>query len=307
MAPPPKTKLRVILPGGGVKGAFQLGFLREVVASGKYEIDAVYGCSIGAVLAPLLAAGHLDALLAIFHRIRSVDDILQRRALLPPWTPLPLLGAVALLKLGAYRSVKTVDEVFDAMTPAELKVAQARCHVVAYDVLNNREGWFTGADLRDGVRCSCALWMGVPPVRFKDTLWTDGGVTALFPVDYVLDHDAQAPFDGKYLFLDCDARTACANPVPQDGLTLMAIVQQGAMLRLADFELDRLRQRLGPRLDVVRPRAADDVLTGPLDANPERLALALQHGATRGQAYVQGAHDASSSSPVSLTRIVYFQ
>ena len=38
-----KIKLRIMLPGRGVKGCFQLGVLSHILESDKFEIDSVYG------------------------------------------------------------------------------------------------------------------------------------------------------------------------------------------------------------------------------------------------------------------------
>jgi predicted acylesterase/phospholipase RssA len=58
--PPAKLKVRVVLPGGGAKGAWQVGFLKELLASGEVEIDKVYGTSVGAGISPFVAANRMD-------------------------------------------------------------------------------------------------------------------------------------------------------------------------------------------------------------------------------------------------------
>jgi len=51
-----------------------------------------------------------------------------------PVTNKTLLGFFSFLKLGAYESVKLTRQI---------KIAQERYHVVAYDIINNKDVWFT--------------------------------------------------------------------------------------------------------------------------------------------------------------------
>ena len=286
MAP---IKMRIILPGGGVKGAFQLGFLSQVLGSGMYEVDAVYGCSIGAILAPMVSVGGLARLKAIFDGIRSVTDVVQRRTAFgmpyPDWKIVQ--GLSSFLQMGAYQRVKLVDTVFADLSADELVLARERCHVVAYDILNNQERWFTGGQLVDGVRCSSALWLAVPPIAFEGSLFSDGGATEVFPVTYILDHDLSQAFDGQYLFVDCDARTPYTNDAPTDGLTLMSCLQWGATTRLAEYELAKLVAQLGPSLKVVRPDA--NLLSGALDVDPGRMQATFNAGSAKGAEFLRAA------------------
>lgn len=283
-----KTKVRIILPGGGVKGAFQLGALSVILGSGRFEVDAVYGCSVGAILAPLIAAGNVAKITEIFNGIKSIDDVVERRTLwgMIPYPDWPVVqGLATLVQLGAYKSIKLVDVAFQNITAAELLLAKQRCHVVAYDILSNTERWFTGAELKDGVKCSSALWLAVPPVSYGGTLYSDGGATEVFPVTYILNHDIQEPFDGVYIFVDCDARTPFTNAVPGDGLTLMSCLQWGAATRLAEYELAKLQTQLGASLYLVRPTA--NLLSSALDINPERMKATYDAGVAKGALFLQ--------------------
>ena len=280
-----KTRLRVILPGGGVKGAFQLGALTAILGTGRYTIDAVYGCSIGAILAPLVSVENVAKITTLFNGIRDVSDVLQRRTWLcglveyPEWTVVQ--GLSSFLQLGAYQSVKLVDTMLQSLTQEELALAQSRCHVVAYDLLNNQERWFTGSELAVGVRCSSALWLAVPPISYGGTLYSDGGATEVFPVTYILEHELSGPaFDGVYVFIDCDARTPYTTPAPTDGLSLMSALQWAAASRLAEFELQRLKRELLSPLEIIRP--ASNLLNSALDIDPARMKATFDAGAAAG-------------------------
>ena len=178
-----------------------------------------------------------------------------------------------------YKSVKFVDTVYSQMNQAEIQIAQSRCHVVAFDILNNSERWFTGQELRDGIRCSSALWLATPPISYQNSLYSDGGVTEVFPLDYITQHDANTSFNGQYFFIDCDARVPYKNPVPTDGLTMMSQLQWAAASRLADIELAQFQERM-LNLTIVRP--SQNILLSALDINPERMQQTFQAGYTKG-------------------------
>jgi hypothetical protein len=281
-----KIKLRIMLPGGGVKGSFQLGVLSTILNSNKFEIDAVYGTSIGAILAPFVVNSDISKLIQVFGNVKTVTDVVEVRKILGiPVTNSILLGLFAFFKLGAYKSIKLVDEIYNLLSPEQIKIAQERCHVVSYDILNNSETWFTGEDLQMGIKCSAALWLAVPPISYKNTLYSDGGVTEVFPVSYIIDHDLDTKFNGYYLFIDCDSRKPYTNLPPTDGLTLMSSLHWGASLRLSEFELDKLQKGLNNDLIIIRPD--ENFLNNALDIDQNKMKQTFNAGVLKGNQFME--------------------
>ena len=266
-----KIKLRVILSGGGVKGSFQLGVLSEIIKSKRYTIDKVYGCSIGAIISPLLANENIDEMINIFDNIKSIDDVIERRRFLgmnlPNWKC--ILFTYAILYLGAYKNIKLVYTMWNIMSEEEISIAKKKCHVVSYDIINNKEVWFTGNELNTGIKCSSALWLAVPPIKYKDGLYTDGGVTEMFSVDYILDQEREDDFVGEYIFIDCDPRKQYTNSPPSDGLTLMTNLHNSANVKLAHYEFKKLESNLKNKLTILRPEL--NMFNNSLDIDPEKM------------------------------------
>jgi predicted acylesterase/phospholipase RssA len=73
-----------VLSGGGSKGAFQVGVLKQLDAKGARP-DALYGTSTGAVNAAALAFSGLADLEAVWQKINGVKDVFQQRS----WLILP--------------------------------------------------------------------------------------------------------------------------------------------------------------------------------------------------------------------------
>lgn len=292
-----RFKLRVLLPGGGVKGAFQLGFLTEVLAhttpqeggaTNTYTIDAVYGTSVGALMAPLIANEDVATLKEVFDNIHTIADVVTYRHLLGvPITSPSLVAMYSLFQLGGYQSIKLVETLESRLTPEQLQVAEQKCHVVAYDMLRDKERWFTGTELLQGVRCSSALWLAVPPVAYDDSFFSDGGVTEIYPIDYIVEHELQDPtFDGLYVFVDCETREPTpSTALPTNGLVMMNKLHSAASARLADFELQKLSDKLGGKLVVVRPHT--NFLHSALDVDKERMAQTYEAGREKGRAFLE--------------------
>jgi len=281
-------KLRVMLPGGGVKGAFQLGVLTEILASKMFTIDAVYGTSIGALMAPLIANEDIATLKNVFDNIHNMDDVVNYWNVLGmPVTSSYMVALYSLFYLGGYQSIKLADTLEHILTPEQIKVAEEKCHVVAYDILMNKERWFSGSELLVGVRCSSALWLAVPPVPYDGSFYSDGGVTEIYPVDYIFNHHKTDPtFDGIYLFVDCDKR-GISKPVtslPSNGLVLMNSLHTAATMSLAEFELNRLRDVLGEKIVIIRPD--ENILLKALDIDQERMKQTYEAGRMKGKAFL---------------------
>jgi len=278
---PRKKRLRVILAGGGSKGCFQVGVLTEILRSGKYTIDQVYGCSIGAILAPLVANERVDLMLLLFDQIKSIDDIMYKRKFIPDC----LIGLCVLLNMGpAYESVKLIDTVLDSLTPEEIEVAESKCHVVAHDLYTDSPVWFTGESLERGIRCSSALWIAVPPIENR---YADGGLSGLFRDQYIL--EGENDLDVEYLYIECNACNACnvkdvTKPVPTDPIGMLSTFHSKAISRLNELDLDSFKERLASKLTIIRPD--QNYLLNTLDIDPSRMKATLEHGMSKGREFL---------------------
>lgn len=281
-------KLRVMLPGGGVKGAFQLGVLTELLESKMFTIDAVYGTSIGALMAPLIANEDVATLKRVFDDIHNIEDVVNCWTVLGmPVTSSYMVALFSLFNLGGYESIKLADTLESVLTSEQLRIAEEKCHVVAYDILHNQERWFSGSELLVGVRCSSALWLAVPPISYDGSFYSDGGVTEIYPVDYVLNHHNTEPtFDGLYLLVDCDKRGEPKHNTtkPSNGLVLMNSLHTAASTRLAEFELNRVRDLMGEKMFIIRPDM--NILLGSLDINQDRMKQTYEMGRVKGKEFL---------------------
>jgi len=282
----PKTKVRIILSGGGIKGTYQLGVLSEIVKSEKYEIDKIYGCSIGAILAPMVVNNKIEEAINVLKNIRSIDDIVNRYTYMgykiPDWYIIK--GFNTLFNMGAYKSIKLVDKVFDSLTKQEIINAGKKCHVVAFDIMKNREVWFSGEEIEFGVKCSSALWMAVPPIERNGTLYTDGGVTEIFPLQYIIDNETEEDYDGEYIFIDCDSRKYFHNSKPTNGIELMSTLHWSSSTNLSELELKNAFKYI-PKLQLIRPER--NILLHGFDTDKSRIDDTFDMGVQDGKEFLR--------------------
>lgn len=251
-----KSKLWLILPGGGVKGTFQYGYIKGLLSSfPDAEIERVYGTSVGAIMAPLVAAKRFDLIDTLFENIQNINDVFQ------PWNWLENRIKILpiITRMGAFRKVKLVDAVLDLMkknmTLDEMENAFSKVSVVAWDFINKKEEWFSGKDVPFGMKASSALAPMVPPVEKNGVLYTDGGITEIIPISKAL-HDfrqLQDDDDRLMLVVDCSTRVPQKSQRPKDILTFMSSLLSDACSGLTLRELELAKNNFPGKIHYVKP------------------------------------------------------
>lgn len=282
-----KIPVRIILPGGGIKAVFQLGFLKELVASNLFEIDKVYGCSAGCFMAAGAVSGHLDDLYEELKTINSLEDMTE------PWSYAPaamrsnllsglfsrlqqvvglnvyvrkLLSIVYLFfNLGLYKRITLVDRLLKMLKPDEKRLVMKKVEVVAYDVLDHSSKWFTGPDVFAGIQASSAMWLIVPPVKHKDRWYSDGGALELYPLEKV-----DPSFPGLHIIVDLASSTwEPRKKLPSEIVSYMYDVLASLQINLAREKLDEVRKLLKKKLLIASPDTM--LLKNTLDFNREAI------------------------------------
>jgi NTE family protein len=168
----------LVLGGGGMKGVAHIGVWKALEEAGV-RVDAVMGCSIGALIGASLAGGSGWRELARVARALTKDDIvsINRRAV---W-----MGGVredAVFDGDHYREWIRRNLPLKSFAEARLPV-----RVNAVSLVSGKTVWFgTGAreDVPpvDAVYASCAIPIYFPPARLGGDVLVDGGVLDVLPV-----------------------------------------------------------------------------------------------------------------------------
>jgi predicted acylesterase/phospholipase RssA len=155
------------LAGGGARAFAHIGVIEEL-KDGEIEIDRVSGCSLGAVVAAIYAAGHdpaeIDAICyEEFVRRNPVNDY-----------TLPTVGLIRGHKTEA-AILRSFGDTLLEQLPRELVTVSTDLR--AHEVVLHRRG-----RVFDAVRASLSLPVIFPPHRVGDRLLVDGGVLENLPV-----------------------------------------------------------------------------------------------------------------------------
>jgi NTE family protein len=170
----------LVLGGGGMKGVAHIGVWKALEEAGV-RVDAVIGCSIGALVACSLAGGLGWRELARVARALTKDDIvsINRRAV--------LFGGVreeAVFDGAHYREWINRNVPLKSFVDARFPV-----RVNAVSLVSGDARWFgTGVDeetpVVDAIYASCAIPIYFPPLRQGGDVLVDGGVIDVLPIRY---------------------------------------------------------------------------------------------------------------------------
>lgn len=164
-------KVALVLGSGGARGYAHIGAL-QVLHERGFEVSAIAGASMGALVAGLHASGKLDEYTDWVTTL-SAKDV---RKLLDPALPGP-----GLVKLE--RVLGRMAEILDGALIEELPIPYT---AVATDIGAEREVWFTSGPLEVAIRASVGIPGMVTPVMVNGRLLVDGGVMNPVPMEPVI-------------------------------------------------------------------------------------------------------------------------
>ena len=163
-------KVHLVLGSGGARGMAHIGIIEKLEEEG-YEIIDVIGCSMGAIVGGIYAAGHLltykEWLLELtktrIFNILDFDFSMQ----------------------GFLKGERVFRELEEFTGPQRIEDMKIRFRAVAADVLHNKEIIYDSGDLYKALRASIAIPGTFTPVFEKDRLLVDGAVLNPLPLNHV--------------------------------------------------------------------------------------------------------------------------
>ena len=182
-----KRRVALVLAGGGARGVAHIGAIEELERRG-FEIAAVAGTSMGALVGGIYAAGHLEAFkewmcsLDRYKVFGLVDFALSTEGLVK-----------------GDRVMKAMQELIPDVRIEEMPVPFA---AVAADLLTGREVVLDRGGLYDAIRASISIPSVFRPVHRDGMVLVDGGTVNPLPLnrvrreegDLLVAVDVSAPF-----------------------------------------------------------------------------------------------------------------
>jgi NTE family protein len=179
-AAPPGGLSAIVLGGGGVFGATQVGMLRALLESG-FAPDMVIGTSVGALNGAAIAANPTTAGVDVLADLWSslgqtgmfTENVLARASTLARYrthvySPAPLRTLLA------------------SHLPATFADLTIPFQCVAASIERSVAHWFSAGNLIDAVMASCAVPGLLPPVVIDGEHFLDGGLVHSIPVGRAL-------------------------------------------------------------------------------------------------------------------------
>ena len=162
-----KRRVSLVLGAGGARGYAHIGAI-EVLHERGYEISAVTGSSMGALLGGIFAAGKLEAFadwaLSLHQR-----DVLR-------------MADISLTGSGVMRAERVLARVRELVGEQRIEDLAVPFTAVATDLLAGREVWFQRGPVDVAIRASIALPGIFTPVSLNGRLLADGGLMEPLPV-----------------------------------------------------------------------------------------------------------------------------
>lgn len=166
-----KTKnVALALSSGGARGLAHIGAIEELEAQG-YHISSIAGCSMGALIGGVYAAGKLET---FRDRMKTIDR--KKMLELTDFS----LSLNHLVK--GSRIIEAIMEFVPDMAIEDLPIPYC---AVATDLKAGREVVFDKGSLFEAIRASISLPSFYEPVQRDDMILIDGGVINPIPLNRV--------------------------------------------------------------------------------------------------------------------------
>ncbi|SFR46544.1 NTE family protein [Marinobacter daqiaonensis] len=162
-----KKTVALALGSGGARGYAHIGAL-EVLQERGYNIVAISGCSMGALIGGVYAAG-------------KMQDYKDWVTGLGQFDVLKLLD-ITLNSVGAIRGDKVFSVVREMLGDIRIEDLPIAYTAVATDLLGHKEIWFQEGPLEQAIRASIAIPGLVTPVVMNGRVLVDGALLNPLPI-----------------------------------------------------------------------------------------------------------------------------
>jgi NTE family protein len=157
----------LVLGSGGARGLAHIGVIRELEENG-YEIKSISGCSIGALVGGVYAAGKIDEFERWIRAINKVDIV--------------TLLDISWRGNGLVKGEKIINTLIGLVGDKSIEDLPIPFTAVAADIANEKEVWINSGRLFDAIRASISLPLFFTPAKYRGINLIDGGVLNPVPI-----------------------------------------------------------------------------------------------------------------------------
>ncbi|MEZ9764500.1 patatin-like phospholipase family protein [Vibrio splendidus] len=157
----------LVLGSGGARGLVHVGIIRWLIEHG-YQIKSISGCSIGALIGGVYAAGKLDE---FEEWVTSIDQSDMAMMLDFSWQ-----------SSGIFKGDKIIDTLRGLIGEISIEDLPIPYTAVAANVADEKEVWLQSGSLFDAIRASISLPLFFTPHVINGEALIDGGVLNPVPI-----------------------------------------------------------------------------------------------------------------------------
>ncbi|MEZ9469763.1 patatin-like phospholipase family protein [Vibrio lentus] len=157
----------LVLGSGGARGLVHVGIIRWLIEHG-YQIKSISGCSIGALIGGVYAAGKLDE---FEEWVTSIDQSDMAMMLDFSWQ-----------SSGIFKGDKIIDTLRGLIGEISIEDLPIPYTAVAANVADEKEVWLQSGSLFDAIRASISLPLFFTPHVINGEVLIDGSVLNPVPI-----------------------------------------------------------------------------------------------------------------------------
>lgn len=164
----------LVLSSGGARGLAHIGAIEELEANG-YRITSIAGCSMGALIGGVYAAGKLE-------EFREWMKTVDRKKMIE-------LTDFSLSLNHLVKGTRIIEAIMEFVPDIPIEDLPMPYCAVATDWVSGREVVFREGSLFEAIRASISLPSFYEPVQKDGMILIDGGVTNPIPLNRVARHE----------------------------------------------------------------------------------------------------------------------
>ena len=162
-----KKTVSLVLGSGGARGLAYIGVIRWLEQH-DYHIESISGCSMGALIGGIYAAGKLDEYCEwVVDLCRS--DILK-------------MLDFSFNMGGLFKGDKIINKLSELVGEQTIESLPINFTAVATNIQNGKEVWFNQGSLFSAIRASIAVPLVFTPVTEGSRIYVDGGLVNPVPI-----------------------------------------------------------------------------------------------------------------------------
>ena len=162
-----RKTVSLVLGSGGARGLAHIGVIHVLEERG-YDIQSVSGCSVGALVGGIYAAGKLAEYEEWVRKLTKFDMV--------------NLMDIAWVGGGLVKGEKIMRRMRDLVGERQIEDLPIPFTAVATELESGREVWLNEGSLFDAIRSSCSLPLFFTPTKYREKMLVDGGVVNPVPV-----------------------------------------------------------------------------------------------------------------------------